>query len=383
MTAPIRPERPSLELTLAEQANEAIENGVDPHAATEMLGRMLKHLKANPELSAHGSEALARGIDPHAIAGKVWEMTSGDTAPAVPRKPVLARAGEMIANTAAQFAEHPLDAAVGLVTSPIKAAYTAAFAPGVGEARPDARLSKGGNSSGRPIDQSPYDAAHGGVTQQERNGAGLTAVGSAAFPAIASGVSRPLVEAGVNRALANAVGVTAGGTALGAVTNPNDPIAGGIVGGGTAAVIGGVVPQIGRLARSVGSGTISTLGLRPSGLSAEQIEGGLPTIVQCDNGTEFTSTSLDHWAYWNRVQLDFSRPGKPVDNSVCEAFNGSLRRECLTRHWFASLAEARVVLTSWRDDYNNHRPHTSLGLEPPAVFRGAGVYLPRFRTLEK
>jgi putative transposase len=111
--------------------------------------------------------------------------------------------------------------------------------------------------------------------------------------------------------------------------------------------------------------------------------GRLPPIVQCDNGTEFTSTALDHWAYWNRVQLDFSRPGKPVDNSVCEAFNGSLRRECLTRHWFASLAEARVVLTSWREDYNNHRPHTSFGLQPPAVFRGAGDYLPRFKTLSK
>jgi putative transposase len=111
--------------------------------------------------------------------------------------------------------------------------------------------------------------------------------------------------------------------------------------------------------------------------------GALPAVIQCDNGTEFTSTALDHWAYWNRVQLDFSRPGKPVDNSVCEAFNGSLRRECLTRHWFASLAEARVVLSSWREVYNNHRPHTSLGLESPAVFRGAGVYLPRFSTREK
>jgi putative transposase len=37
--------------------------------------------------------------------------------------------------------------------------------------------------------------------------------------------------------------------------------------------------------------------------------GGLPPIIQCDNGTEFTSTALDHWAYWNHVQLDFSRPG--------------------------------------------------------------------------
>ena len=105
--------------------------------------------------------------------------------------------------------------------------------------------------------------------------------------------------------------------------------------------------------------------------------GGLPPIIQCDNGTEFTSTALDHWAYWNRVQLDFSRPGKPVDNSVCEAFNGSLRRECLTRHWFASLAEARTELLTWRADYNNVRPHTSLGLQSPAQFRVGGDYQPR------
>jgi putative transposase len=92
--------------------------------------------------------------------------------------------------------------------------------------------------------------------------------------------------------------------------------------------------------------------------------GTVPAIIQCDNGSEFTSVALDHWAYWNRVQLDFSRPGKPVDNSVCEAFNGSLRRECLTRHWFASLAEAQTELQIWREDYNNHRPHTSLGATP-------------------
>ena len=105
--------------------------------------------------------------------------------------------------------------------------------------------------------------------------------------------------------------------------------------------------------------------------------GHLPAIVQCDNGKEFTSTALDHWAYWNRVQLDFSRPGKPVDNSVCEAFNGSLRRECLTRHWFASLAEAQIELSRWRVDYNNVRPHTSLRLQSPAQFRASGIYLPR------
>ena len=105
--------------------------------------------------------------------------------------------------------------------------------------------------------------------------------------------------------------------------------------------------------------------------------GGLPPIIQCDNGTEFTSTALDHWAYWNRVALDFSRPGKPVDNSVCEAFNGSLRRECLTRHWFASLLEAQTELSTWRADYNNLRPHTSLGMHTPAQYRASGDHQPR------
>lgn len=42
--------------------------------------------------------------------------------------------------------------------------------------------------------------------------------------------------------------------------------------------------------------------------------GSLPTVIQCDSGTEFTPTGLDHWAYWNKVQLDVSRQGKPVDH---------------------------------------------------------------------
>jgi putative transposase len=105
--------------------------------------------------------------------------------------------------------------------------------------------------------------------------------------------------------------------------------------------------------------------------------GTLSPVIQCDNGTEFTSTTLDHWAYWTKVQLDFSRPGTPVDNSVCEAFNGSLRRECLSQHWFASLEEAETVLSAWQMDYNNHRPHSSLGLIPPAHFQRTGSYEPR------
>ncbi len=94
-------------------------------------------------------------------------------------------------------------------------------------------------------------------------------------------------------------------------------------------------------------------------------------------GPEFTSTALDHWAYWSHVRLDFSRPGKPVDNCVREAFNGSLRRECLSMHWFVDLAEAQQVLTAWQEDYNNHRPHSSLRHQAPSEFKQARSFHPR------
>lgn len=103
---------------------------------------------------------------------------------------------------------------------------------------------------------------------------------------------------------------------------------------------------------------------------------GLPARITVDNGTEFTSKALDAWAYWNHVQLDFSRPGKPVDNCLIEAFNGSLRRECLSQHWFASLAEAQQILEAWRDDYNNLRPHTSFAHRAPAAALHGGHYIP-------
>jgi putative transposase len=66
----------------------------------------------------------------------------------------------------------------------------------------------------------------------------------------------------------------------------------------------------------------------------------LPTRILVDNGTEFTSKALDAWAYWNKVKLDFSRPGKVGDNAHIEAFNSLVRRECLSQHWFRSLEEA-------------------------------------------
>jgi putative transposase len=102
----------------------------------------------------------------------------------------------------------------------------------------------------------------------------------------------------------------------------------------------------------------------------------LPERIRVDNGTEFTSKALDHWAYWNHVQLDFSRPGKPVDNAFVESFNASLRRECLSQHWFLSVDEAQRTLDLWKEDYNNTRPHSSLGQLTPTESRLRGDLVP-------
>jgi putative transposase len=93
-----------------------------------------------------------------------------------------------------------------------------------------------------------------------------------------------------------------------------------------------------------------------------------PQSIRVDNGPEFISTSLDLWAYFNGVKLDFSRPGKPTDNAFIESFNGRLREECLNQHWFSSLDEARRLTEAWREDYNRLRPHSALGNRTPIEF---------------
>jgi len=83
--------------------------------------------------------------------------------------------------------------------------------------------------------------------------------------------------------------------------------------------------------------------------------------------------ALDAWAYWNKVKLDCSRPGKPGDNARIEAFNSLVRKECLSQHWFRSLKEAHGILEAWKDEYNDDRPHGSLRQMPPARYRAGGI----------
>ncbi len=97
-------------------------------------------------------------------------------------------------------------------------------------------------------------------------------------------------------------------------------------------------------------------------------ERSLPKIIRVDNGPEFISKRLDQWAYLNNVQLDFSRPGKPTDNGLIEAFNGRLRQECLHERWFLSREDAREKVETWRQEYNRERPHGALGHMAPLEF---------------
>jgi putative transposase len=103
-------------------------------------------------------------------------------------------------------------------------------------------------------------------------------------------------------------------------------------------------------------------------LSQVVAERGAPVSITVDNGTEFYSRAMEAWAYQYGVQLDFIRPGRPVENGYIESFNGRLRDECLNVQVFFALADVRKKLELWRQDYNQVRPHSSLGDQPPAVF---------------
>ena len=89
-----------------------------------------------------------------------------------------------------------------------------------------------------------------------------------------------------------------------------------------------------------------------------------------DNGPELVGRLLDRWAYLNKVERDFSRPGKPTDTAYIEAFNSRLRQECLNASWFLSMGDARARIEEWRIDYNQNRPHSALGGLTPAEFAG-------------
>lgn len=84
-------------------------------------------------------------------------------------------------------------------------------------------------------------------------------------------------------------------------------------------------------------------------------------MIRVDQSCQFTSNELDHWAYTNGITLDFSRPGRPIDNAYAESFNARVRLECLGQHWFMDLDDARKKIENWSQDYSEMRPYSAIG----------------------
>ncbi len=98
---------------------------------------------------------------------------------------------------------------------------------------------------------------------------------------------------------------------------------------------------------------------------------GLPKRIVMDNGPEMTSKAMFIWSQQRGVRLHFIQPGKPTQNAFVESFNGRFRDGCLNQQWFRGLEDARRIIDAWRTDYNEIRPHSSLGYQSPATFEKA------------
>jgi hypothetical protein len=98
---------------------------------------------------------------------------------------------------------------------------------------------------------------------------------------------------------------------------------------------------------------------------------GKPDLIISDHGTEFTSNAMLAWAQSSRTAWHFIAPGKPMQNGICEAFNGRMRDELLNETIFYDLDHARSTLARWTTAYNQKRPHSAIGYLTPAEFAGA------------
>ena len=92
----------------------------------------------------------------------------------------------------------------------------------------------------------------------------------------------------------------------------------------------------------------------------------IPEYIRSDNGPEFTAKAVRKWLNRLGVKTLFIEPGSPWENGYIESFNGKLRDELLNREIFTTLEEAKVLIEQWRREYNQVRPHSSLGYRPPA-----------------
>lgn len=96
---------------------------------------------------------------------------------------------------------------------------------------------------------------------------------------------------------------------------------------------------------------------------------GKPKAVRCDNGPEFISHKFQDWCKGNEIEIKYTQPGCPTQNGYIERFNGSYRRGVLDAYIFRTLGDVREQTEIWMQDYNECRPHDSLGGMPPKEYR--------------
>ena len=97
----------------------------------------------------------------------------------------------------------------------------------------------------------------------------------------------------------------------------------------------------------------------------------VPKHIRSDNGPEFIASTIRRLAGLWGVESLYIAPGSPWENGVVESFHARLRDELLNAEIFLDLEDARSLSRRWRDEYNHHRPHSSLGYVPPAVYAAA------------
>jgi putative transposase len=96
---------------------------------------------------------------------------------------------------------------------------------------------------------------------------------------------------------------------------------------------------------------------------------GKPEAIRLDNGPELTADAFTNWAEEHGIKLLFIQPGKPNQNAFIERFNRSFRNEVLDAHLFNAVSDVQQAADDWLIDYNEYRPHESLGDVPPEVFK--------------
>ena len=100
-----------------------------------------------------------------------------------------------------------------------------------------------------------------------------------------------------------------------------------------------------------------------------QKERGLPQVLRTDNGPEFLGEAFVSWAKQAGMAIQYIQPGKPNQNAYIERYNRTLREELLDAYLFASLDDVREAVYWWMIEYNEERPHDSLGGKTPLMYR--------------